>query len=305
MFVRVEEKKSSKEECKSHFASRNGIRERTSPKSNRKEGKLRTSVMSFAIEPMAAVGLAAALSGERDLQLVHTGSSPTDIGDALAKLRPQILLLDVMPEFTVSTLWQIREAAPDCRTVLWVRSVSTELAHQATEYGVRGILSKKEPVETLIACLRAVAQGAMWLEESLRASLGNVLAVHLSDREGQLVGLLSSGMSNKEIAERLRLSEGTVKVYMSRMFRKLGMNDRLELAMCGIRNFAGRGMQSAQGSRKGLGPHGLAPWLRSLVIQKPSLGLSTESEPPRHRMVAAVQRYSGNASRRGGLRRSA
>jgi len=278
-------RKVTDEERWSLHTNRNYARGLASPRGRRNGGRLRTSVMAFAMEPMAAVGLAAALSRPRDLQFVHACSSPAVLGDALTRLRPQILLFDVEPEFTLSTLSQIRKAAPDCRTILWVRTVSAELAHQAIQQGVRGILSKKEPIETLIACLRAVAQGAMWLEESLKASLADLVSVHLSNREGQFVGLLSMGMSNREIAATLRLSEGTVRVYLSRMFRKFGVSDRFELAICGVRNCAGIGRNSENGSLDGLGPHALTPWLRSLAIQKPSLGLSAESELPRLQSV--------------------
>ena len=58
----------------------------------------------------------------------------------------------------------------------------------------------------------------------------------LTPRQGQLVALLTQGLKNKEIASKLNISEGTVKVYMSRMFQKLGVKDRLELALYGLKN---------------------------------------------------------------------
>ncbi len=287
MLAGVLNKKDTDGERRSLHTRRNRARRQTPPNCIRQKGKSRTSVMLFAGEPIAAAGLAAALSGESGLQLVYTCSSTADLFDALARRRPRILLFDAVPEFTLSMLWQIRTAAPDCRTILWVRTVSAELAHQAIEHGVRGILSKKEPVETLIACITAIAQGAMWMEESLNASLEDLRSVHLSNREGQFVGLLSSGMSNKEIAERLRLSEGTVRVYLSRMFRKVGVNDRFELAICGVRNLAGTRTKYEPGSREEL--NRLTPWLRSIVIRKPSFGLSAESAQPRDGMLAAAR----------------
>ena len=58
----------------------------------------------------------------------------------------------------------------------------------------------------------------------------------LTPRQGQLVALLTQGLKNKEIASKLNISEGTVKVYMSRMFQKLGVKDRFELALYGLKN---------------------------------------------------------------------
>jgi DNA-binding CsgD family transcriptional regulator len=62
----------------------------------------------------------------------------------------------------------------------------------------------------------------------------------LTPREGQLVSLVADGLKNKEIAEELCISEGTVRVYMSTLFRKLGVKDRYELALYGLKNMAGR-----------------------------------------------------------------
>jgi len=120
--------------------------------------------------------------------------------------------------------------------VLWVREVSTELAFQAVEHGVRGILRKTLPEETLLKSLELVAQGGLWFEESLRAGVQAARAITLTKRESQLVGLLSQGLRNKELASMLMISEGSVKVYLSRLFKKLRVSDRFELALYGLKN---------------------------------------------------------------------
>ncbi len=94
------------------------------------------------------------------------------------------------------------------------------------------------PVESLLHCLERVAQGELWFEKALTDSLMTAQRYSLTRREGQLVALLSQGLKNKEIAYQLSISEGTVKVYMSRLFQKLGVNDRFELALFGLRNLA-------------------------------------------------------------------
>jgi DNA-binding CsgD family transcriptional regulator len=120
-----------------------------------------------------------------------------------------------------------------------------------------------------------VAEGGLWFEETLKTSFSNAKAVALTRRESQLVSLLSHGLKNKEIASTLFITEGTVKVYLSRLFQKLGVKDRFELALYGLKNLpAGTALletpqpQPIQPQRKDVGQ---AQWLRSLVMEKPDL----------------------------------
>jgi DNA-binding CsgD family transcriptional regulator len=90
--------------------------------------------------------------------------------------------------------------------------------------------------------------------------------VSLTQREGQLVTLLSQGLKNKEIATTLMISEGTVKVYLSRLFQKVGVKDRFELALFGLKNLtSGHASGADKGERTGK-----VPGLRSLVLERPS-----------------------------------
>src|SRR5450756_515245 len=122
------------------------------------------------------------------------------------------------------------------RIVLWVNSISTELAFQAMGLGVRGILRKTLPTELQVKCLQKVQAGELWFEKALTDSFLCARRVALTQREGQLVSLLSQGLKNKEIATTLMISEGTVKVYLSRLFQKVGVKDRFELALFGLKN---------------------------------------------------------------------
>jgi DNA-binding CsgD family transcriptional regulator len=81
-----------------------------------------------------------------------------------------------------------------------------------------------------------VAEGELWFDKSLTASFLTARTVTLTNRESQLVMLLAQGLKNKEIAHALNISEGTVKVYLSRLFQKVGVKDRFELALYGLRN---------------------------------------------------------------------
>ena len=90
----------------------------------------------------------------------------------------------------------------------------------------------------------------------------------LTQREGQLVSLLSQGLKNKEIATTLMISEGTVKVYLSRLFQKVGVKDRFELALFGLKNLTTG--QLPVGEKGQRAPAGSMPGLRSLVLERPA-----------------------------------
>jgi DNA-binding CsgD family transcriptional regulator len=119
-----------------------------------------------------------------------------------------------------------------------------------------------------------VAEGGLWFEETLKTSFTSMRTVSLTRRESQLVSLLSQGLKNKEIASTLFISEGTVKVYLSRLFHKLGVKDRFELALFGLKNMPiGEALvevpqprQEQSSFRKDVGQ---SQWLRSLVVERP------------------------------------
>ena len=124
-------------------------------------------------------------------------------------------------------------------------------------------------------CLQKVQAGELWFEKALTDSFLCARRVALTQREGQLVSLLSQGLKNKEIATTLMISEGTVKVYLSRLFQKVGVKDRFELALFGLKNLTTGQLPVGE---KGQRPASM-PGLRSLVLERPS---QPTPEPPRY-----------------------
>src|SRR5262249_46784763 len=124
-----------------------------------------------------------------------------------------------------------------CKMVLWVYSISVEMAHRARAMGVRGVLRKDLSTDLLARCLATVAAGDLWFDRALLTSMLQVREVKLSPRERQLLRLNTLGLSNKELAAELEISEGTVKVYLAKLFRKVGVHDRYELALYSLRSY--------------------------------------------------------------------
>ena len=197
-----------------------------------------SNVLLCADEPILAEGLRRILDSVPGLDLVGCCPRVEDLKEQLELHQPNILLVDLTADVTFAVLSGLREVVSTSRIVLWVHAISTELALQSMSLGVRGILRRTLPVETLVRCLNRVNEGELWFEKALTDSIMTARSYSLTRREGQLVALLSQGLKNKEIATALNISEGTVKVYMSRLFQKLGVKDRFELALYGLRNLA-------------------------------------------------------------------
>lgn len=197
-----------------------------------------SSVLLSSDEPILAEGLARILSASDGLELCGWCSKVDELREQLEEHKPDLLLIDLTSEVNFALLNSIQEAASHSKIILWVRSISTELALQAMSIGVRGILRRTLSPETLIRCLTCVEAGELWFEKALTDNLMTTRRYALTRREGQLVALLSQGLKNKEIATAMDISEGSVKVYLSRLFQKLDVKDRFELALFGLKNLS-------------------------------------------------------------------
>jgi len=245
-----------------------------------------TRTLLFSDEPILAKGLESVLASVDGFQLTGVCSTTGKLKEILDAGEPDILLIDLTSDVTFSILSELKKASVNAKIVLWVHSISTELALQAMALGVRGILRKTLPSDLLIKCLQRVNEGEFWFEKALTDSFLSAKRIALTKREGQLVSLLSQGLKNKEIASMLLISEGTVKVYLSRLFQKVGVKDRFELALYGLKNLTtGHGTlekSPTMPSERSSIPESLPMQdLRALFLEKSSLRMSV---PPPTRL---------------------
>ena len=201
----------------------------------------RIRVVLYTNQPFVARGLAAVLRGRSDMELAASLDTLAGILASLRHGHADVLLIDLVQGISLSGLREIRAAANRCQIALWGQEPGGEFAFQAMQMGVRSILPGTTSVDDLLAAIRNISQGALCFEKHLMETVLSQDRITLTPRQGQIVSLVARGMKNKEIAFAMGISEGTVKVYLYKLFKKLGVNDRLELALYGLRNlFSGQ-----------------------------------------------------------------
>lgn len=205
----------------------------------RVEPNARIPILLCSQQPFVARGFTAALQGRRDLELVACCDSLSDTLGCLRSAQPAIVLLYLTSRVNLSDLRALRSASDPAQIVLWGEGLGGEFAFQAMQLGVRGILPANVTVDSLLTALQNVHGGVLCFERDLMDSVLLQKRVSLTKRQGQIVTLVSQGLKNKEIACSLGITEGTVKFYLYKLFRKLGVNDRLDMALYGIKNLSG------------------------------------------------------------------
>jgi len=188
-------------------------------------------------QPIVIEGLKRALEGLVDLQLVGSSLSIAEAFDPIADSQPNIVLLDQTAgsKAAFDLIPKIRLRSLHSHTILWVTTVTEVESFRALQSGVRGILKKTLPVASVIECLRAVGRGNIWIENSISNQVVGFLnrrnLPRLTPREYEIVALICRGMKNKQIADALSITIGTVKVHLMHIFEKTGVKDRFELAL--------------------------------------------------------------------------
>lgn len=190
--------------------------------------------------------LASAIARDRRLEVVYSTCSSTDLLANLSRLQPDILVLsaslDEHPERGLEVLGTLQNIEPGLKVVVLLdRSVSDKVV-KAFQSGARAIFCRNSPVKQLSKCIRVVNDGQVWASNEevgyvFQALAGRAFSrplnpnglTQLSNRERDVVRCLAQGMSNREIAQQLRISPYTVKNYMFKIFDRLGVSSRVEL----------------------------------------------------------------------------
>ena len=191
--------------------------------------------------PPILQGLALLLRQEPDLEVLAGCQGGEETLQAVRQFRPDVLILDIlMPgKDGLAVLRELRQMESPTRVILLTAAIDEDNLLEAMRLGVGGVVLKEMPVQLLIQCVRKVYAGDQWLErhsigrameKMLRREAGTrEVAQLLTSRELEIVRLAASGLRNKEIASKLAISEGTVKIHLHRSYEKLHVDSRMAL----------------------------------------------------------------------------
>jgi DNA-binding NarL/FixJ family response regulator len=178
-------------------------------------------------------GLKSLLQLQPDVEVVGEVERASELASMLTATPCDVLLLDLQMERWV--VGDIEGLSRVTRVVVLTASERKEDAMTALRMGACAIVQKRYAVETLMEAIRAAAQGLVWIPPALQAELATQIRSRtgnqLSNRETEIVRYVAAGLRNAEVAQRLSIGESTVKTHLNNIFQKLGIRDRVELAL--------------------------------------------------------------------------
>ncbi|MBI5290380.1 MAG: response regulator transcription factor [Chloroflexi bacterium] len=184
--------------------------------------------------PIVRDGLVAVLSTQPDFEVVGDAATGPQTIQRVTALKPDVVLLDIeMPELDgVETLKRLRELDPNLRAIVFTAFDTDDRILQAVQAGAQGYLLKGVPRDEIFGAVRAVHAGGALLQPVVASKLlrrfGQDQPDALSDRELEVLHLLARGLTNKEIAAELVITERTAKFHVSAILSKLGAGNRTE-----------------------------------------------------------------------------
>lgn len=195
-------------------------------------------------QPIFLLGLKQLFSTLPQVELTACCISAQNARQAVREHHPDMILLDINLQ-DANGLALIRELRTETdgtlKTVILTEALDDEQTIEALRLGVEGMVLKTMPVALLLQCVQKVAAGGQWLEKK---SIGNAfeimlkreagarrVATILTERETEIMCLVAAGMSNRQIAEKLVLSPGTVKIHVHNIYSKLGVKNRVDLTL--------------------------------------------------------------------------
>ena len=202
--------------------------------------------------PIVRDGLRKLLSLEDDFEVVAEASDGREVLDKVQECDPDVLLLDLrMPNLDgLATLQALTQLNKRTKVIVLTASEDKNEFVQAMKLGCSGIVLKQTAPELIVKSIRKVYGGEIWLDSHTTAAVMRQFAAPgdlapsgsgktrerspLSQREREIVQLVAQGYKNKEMAEKMFISEQTVKNHLHNIFDKLGVSDRLELALYAI-----------------------------------------------------------------------
>lgn len=197
-------------------------------------------------DALVAISLKTILESDSDIEVVAVGNSGEEAIELYSQYKPNVLLMDIrMSGITgLEAGEQILKNNPDARILYLTTFMDDEYIVKALNIGAKGYILKQD-FEGIIPALKAVMRGQSVFGQDIVEKLPELMAKKngfdyrandISEKEEEIIEAIADGYSNKEIAEKLYLSEGTVRNYLSTILEKLGLRDRTQLAIFYYKN---------------------------------------------------------------------
>jgi len=200
--------------------------------------RARIRVFSVDDHPLLREGISAIINNQPDMVMVALASSGQDAVEQFRKHKPDVTLMDLrLPDKNgIETMIAIRSEFPDARVIMLTTFEGDVEIKRALEAGARGYLLKSMPPKELVEVIRQVHAGKKRIPPQLAAQLAEHMSDEaLTEREVEVLGQIAGGNRNRDIAERLFITEETVKVHIKHIMEKLGASDRTQAVAIGIR----------------------------------------------------------------------
>ncbi|MGD0214861.1 MAG: response regulator transcription factor [Terriglobales bacterium] len=195
-------------------------------------------VLSVDDHPLVREGIAALINSQAEMKLAAQGSTGKEAIQLFREHRPDVVLLDVrLPDMNgIDAMITIRSEFPEARIIIVTSSEGDVEMQRALEGGAAGYVVKSMPPQVLLEAIRKVQNG----KKAIPAEVAARLADHYSDegltsREIEILQQVAEGSRNRDIAEKLFIAEGTVKVHIQHIMAKLGANDRTQAITIAVR----------------------------------------------------------------------
>lgn len=195
--------------------------------------------------PIVLTGLESLFRLEEDFQVLARCINGEEALAAIRQHNPDILVVDMhIPGAGgdgLEILRALRREKLPTKAVMLAASLEEDEIVEALRLGVRGVVLKERAPQLLVECIRKVYAGEQWIDKQLsnlaleallrRETAGRPKSTVLSPRETEIVRMVAGGLGNKELAERLGVSEGTIKIHLHNIYKKLKVHSRLELVL--------------------------------------------------------------------------
>jgi DNA-binding NarL/FixJ family response regulator len=195
-------------------------------------------------------GLRMLIEHDQQMRVVAMAGNQAEALERAAKEKPNVIVLDLLlgDEDALAFLPELCEASPDSRVLVLTGVQNPDAHRRAIRRGAMGIVLKEHAADQLLKAIEKVNKGEVWIERSMMGSMIQELSrpplvdpelvkiESLTEREREVIALVGEGLKNKQVAERLFISETTVTHHLSSVFSKLEVSDRLELIIYAFRH---------------------------------------------------------------------